>query len=61
MNYSKDALFAFMITKKPVTLVDWITGKTHTGVIKSIQPEPGHEINAIIKVGRKMVYFKTED
>ena len=56
---SKDALFAFMITKKPVSVRDHITGMIHRGVVKHVESEPGHESNVLVTLDDRMVYHRT--
>lgn len=58
--YSKDVLFALMVTKKPVRMVDRITGRECFGVIKNFHSEPGHEKNMIVKIGNQVIYTTEE-
>ena len=60
MEYSKDLLFACMITKLPVAVKDAVTGRTIRGQVKGISFEPGHERNAIVTVGDNVVYHQTD-
>ena len=58
--YSKEELFALMVTKRPVKLTDRITGVEHVGVIETFEPEPHYERNLIVWLGDKPVYITRE-
>ncbi len=57
-GYSKDLLFACMVTKKPICITDHVTGKKACGIVRSIDVEPGHPNNAILTINDQIVYHR---
>lgn len=60
-GFTKDLLFACMITKKPIKIRDHVTGKNHSGIIRGIESEPGHERQVVIRIDDSLIYHRLEE